>query len=267
MYRNSHCCLVRAIVGTWLGREIHIRLLFWVVIRIYFHECFHALCDQPLQNQYDPTHLTFWWAVTKHHRHYYIPLLIHTNKHPQMHACKQRAHISPATVEGYSPLSCSASYNIFSGCCVCTHRNHVITACQGFLCRETFAYSNVLRSEACHGWFSDVHIHTVGLCSCSAQLMDASGSLFPAFFTLDFHNKIKRRELAWIRVPHHIYACVCARLNSLIPMHKHISDLQPVYSLPRDAISLQIKDNGGQVHTECTETIPTLQLYHIHTQM
>lgn len=69
-------------------------------------------------------------------------------------------------------------------------------------------------------------------------------------------------------VPHlHIYSCVCARLNSLILVHKHISDLQPVYALPRDAISLQIKDNGGQVHTECTETIPAMQLYHIHTDV
>lgn len=86
-------------------------------------------------------------------------------------------------------FSFSASYNIFSGCCVCTHRNHVITACQDFLCWKTFAYSNALRSKACHGWLSNVHIHTVGLCSCLAQLMDASSSLFLRFFFQIFSIK------------------------------------------------------------------------------
>lgn len=107
---------------------------------------------------------------------------VNTHATSTHNACMQHAHISTATVWGYSLLSCSASSNIFSGCCVCTHRNHVITACQGFLCKETFAYLNVLKSEACHGWFSNVHNHIVGLCICSAQLIDASGSLFAAFF-------------------------------------------------------------------------------------
>lgn len=49
-------------------------------------------------------------------------------------------------------------------------------------------------------------------------------------------------------------------------MLKHISDLRPLYSLPRDAISLQMKDNGGQVNTERAAAIPARQLYHIHTQ-
>lgn len=91
-----------------------------------------------------------------------------------------------------SSLSCSASSNIFSGCCVCTHRNHVITACQGFLCQETFAYSNVLKSDACHGWFSNVHNHIVGLCICSDQLIDASSTLFSAFF--QFTIKLNRES-------------------------------------------------------------------------
>lgn len=74
-----------------------------------------------------------------------------------------------------------ATLLIFSGCCVCTHRNHVITACQGFLCWETFAYSNVSRNEALRCWFSNMHIHIVSLRAFSEQLMK-SGSLFLASF-------------------------------------------------------------------------------------
>lgn len=146
----------------------------------------------------------------------------HTHKHPQIDARGKCAHISPATVKGYSLLSCSASSNIFSACCICTHWNHVITACQGFLCRGTFAYSNALRSEACHGWFANVHIHTVDLCTCSALLMVTSGSLFLPLCSLDFHNKTKRRALACICVPPPAYLlrlCMCEFPHSCAHTH------------------------------------------------
>lgn len=151
------------------------------------------LCDQPHHYLYDPVHLIFWWAVRKHHRHYHIPPWIHTNTHTSTHGCMHACNVptSPRQLSMAPLLACSASYNVFSGCCVCTHRNIVITACQGFLCWETFAYSNVLRSEACHGWFSSyVHVHIVGFCSCSAQLMDPSGQSFSSFSPLNFHNEI-----------------------------------------------------------------------------
>lgn len=274
IYINSYCCIDRAIMKNWtcswwLKNFKRIRAIaaccfelrsefisFWCPLRpTPSLPVWPSTSDILVSSKETPLALSHSSEDT--HKHAY--------EHPQLHACMWRAHISPATVYGSSPLSCSASYNIFSGCCVCTHRNNVITACQGFLCWETFAYSNALRREACRGWFSCVHIHIVGFCSCSAQLMDPSGQLFSSFsptFTIKYNGESLPKFMLCTCV---FMVFVCACLNSLIPMHKYISDLQPVYSLPRDTISLQIKDNGGQVNTGCTETIPTLQLYHIHT--
>lgn len=48
----------------------------------------------------------------------------------------------------------------------------------------------------------------------------------------------------------------CARLNSLTePRTNTFLTYSRLYSLPRDTISLQIKDNGGQVNTGCAETV------------
>lgn len=164
------------------------------------------------------------------------------------------------------PRSCS-SCNILWARCICTHWNHAITACQSFLCQETFAYSNVLTSEPRRGWFSNVHIHMVDLCSCFELVMNESDSFFATFvyfFIIILPDpRSKLRVCLYLWAPPARLLCLCMRANSLIPMHKHISDLRPIYSPPSDTIGLQIKDNGTKVNSERAETHPAPQLYHI----
>lgn len=91
--------------------------------------------------------------------------------------------------------------------------------------------------------------------------------LFWAFFLPNFYDEIKQKALlpqpaAPPSIPNtrclhlHIYA---PRLRTSEFPHSRRANTfltySRFYSLPRDTISLQIKDNGGQVNTGCAETV------------
>lgn len=91
---------------------------------------------------------------------------------------------------------------------------------------------------------------------------------FFSFFHPNFYDEIKQKALLhrhtraraseFFSLPHlHIYV---PRLRTSEFPHRALRTntfltYSRFYSLPRDTISLQIKDNGGQVNTGCTETV------------